>query len=613
MRLKANYYKKVYIIISIVFLCGLILQISRSQFVLKSQENKHLIEQRDDILTASTNRQLNETASSGKSYCILYNAEDDYSNKLRENAQKSLEYMKKKVTEININKEKSVISDCKAIILTTDHLKDIGTVEEIEQYVFHGGYIFIMSTLDEDTSYQILYRKLGISGFGNYVHTKGIHLVSNVLIGEKGLHINDDFITNDSISVDLNDDADLLAESVDGTPLLWKNKYGDGAFMLFNGTILQEKISRGIITGAISLLEPNFIYSVFNAKLFYIDDFPAPVPKGKNALIYKEYKRDIPTFFSEIWWPNMLKIAKKYDLKYTGGVIESYSDNVTPPFSNTEDKDRHYLIGFGRELLKSGGEIGFHGFNHQSLTLDSRVSESFGYNSWRNEGDMSKSIQELLAYSKSAFPNYKVTAYIPPSNVLSQEGRQALKGAWPDLTVISSLYAEDITGLSYIQEFEIAQDGVIEMPRITSGYFERDFDRWAEANTMTGLGLFSHFVHPDDIISADRSNNLGWKEMYEKYENFMARVKNTYPWVRPMTSTEGALYVAKTLNSQVNWSNTENSIEGNITNYVPNLYYVLRSDKKIKRLHHCEATKIDTNTYLIEAKEAKFKIDLGES
>lgn len=613
MFLKDNSLKKVMIIIVVVFICGLIFQISRSQFVLKSQANKQLIEQKDGILATKSGNLSNYKQTSGNNYCVLYKGKDAHSTKIKNNTQKSLEYMKKKLQEINIDKEKVNLDNCDVTLLTTNHIEDIGSVEQIESYVLKGGYIYAMTTLEIDTNYQIIYRKLGVSGFSDYIDTKGIQLLSNVLIGEKGLKIDDKFVSNFSISLSLNDEAELLIKSIDGTPLLWKSKYGDGAFMVFNGTNLEEKINRGLITGSLSLLEPYFIYSVFNEKLFYIDDFPAPVPKGNNTVIYQEYKRDIATFFNEIWWPNMLKIAKKYDLKYTGGVIESYGDKVTPPFNNTEDKDRHYLIEYGREILKSGGEIGFHGFNHQSLTLDQEISDSFDYNAWRNASEMSESIKELLDYARNAFPKYEITAYIPPSNVFSQEGREALKSVWPNLTVISSLYEEDFVGRAYVQEFEIANDGIIEMPRITSGYFEQDFERWAEANTMTGLGFFSHFVHPDDVISTDRSNDLGWKEMYKDFEKYMSRVKGTYPWLRSMTSTEGALNLAKTLQSQVNWKNSKDSIEGTITNYVPNLYYILRSDKKIKRLHDCEITKIDTNTYLIEVKKEKFKIELGES
>ena len=607
--LKGNFSKKIYIIIFLVLVFGILMELSRSQFVLKFQQNQHLIEQRNEIL--STISQEDDVEMSVNNYCILYDGSDEYSEKLKENAVQTLQYMKKKSTVVNVKVQEVNLESCDVIIHATDSLKSIGSTDEIDRFVAEGGYIFFMTVLDIDTDYQILYRKLGISSFSYITEAKGIHLVSNILIGEKDLLIDDDFISNSSLGVALDDEAESLAKSINNIPILWKKEHGKGALMVFNGTMLQEKINRGFFAGALSLLEPNFIYPIFNLKVFFIDDFPAPIVKGKNSIIYDEYKRSTPSFFQEIWWPNMLKTSQKYDIKYTGAIIESYNDRVIPPFDFNEDKESHYFISYGRELIKSGGELGFHGYNHQSLVLDKKVSDFFGYNVWENEGDMSESIEELLDYTKDAFPGYTVTSYVPPSNTLSQAGREALKKVWPDLTVISSLYAEDEDDISYVQEFEVAEDGIIEMPRITSGYFEREFDRWAEANTMTGLGVYSHFVHPDDVISSDRSNSMGWQESYKLFNENMTRVQRTYPWLRAMPATEAALDMATNLHTPVDLKSGEDSIEGVITNYQTKTSYVLRTHRKIKRLENCTVTKIDDNTYLVTANDSTFKIDLG--
>lgn len=587
------------------------MQISRTQFVLKFQQNQHLIEQRDQILADSSSD--DEIVMSGNNYCIFYEADDEDSVKLKNNALQTLQYMKKKSTEVNTTDKQGTLVNCDVAIIAMDELEKVSSADKIDQFVFNGGYMLFMTMLDIDKSYQILYRKFGVSSFNDYLLTNGIHTVSNVLIGEKGLFLDDNFIINASISVGLDDGAELLAESATKTPLLWKNEYGDGAFITFNGTMLLEKMNRGFFAGALSLLEPNFIYPIFNTKVFFIDDFPAPIVKGKAPIIYEEYKKDTPSFFQEVWWPNMLQAATKYDIKYTGAIIESYNDRVAPPFNNTEDKDSHYLISYGRELIKSGGELGFHGYNHQSLVLDEEVSDSFGYNVWKNEADMSEAVEELLTYTKDAFPGYTITSYVPPSNVLSKDGREALKKVWPGLTVISSLYGEDASGMSYMQEFEVAKDGIIEMPRITSGYFETEYDHWAEANTMTALGVFSHFVHPDDVLSSDRSNNMGWEESYKLFNKYMERVQKTYPWVRAMPATEAALDVAKTLQTQISLEYEKNSIKGTITNFKSDTSYILRTKQKIRRSKNCTTSKIDKNTYLVIANDSKFTIELGES
>ncbi|MFJ7825499.1 DUF2194 domain-containing protein [Psychrobacillus sp. NPDC096623] len=608
MEVQNNFSKKLYIIIALVLLIGIMLQLSRSQFVLKFQKNESLAQQTAQAFTALPTAELTELE--GNNYCVISNEQEEYSSKLSANAIKSLDYMQKKTISIDINVELPELEKCDVVILATNEIVNIGTSEEIEQFVYNGGYIFFMSYLEIDAEYQMLYRLFGVTSFGNSIETKGIYLTSNVLIGEKDLLIEEDFMSNISVMVDLDEKAELLAESDKKVPLLWRSEYGQGAFMSFNGTLLSEKINRGFFTGALSLLEPNFIYTIFNSKVFFIDDFPAPIAQGKNDIIYDEYKLGTPAFFREVWWPNMLMVSRKYNMKYTGALIESYNDRISPPFNNSNDIEGSNLISYGREIIKSGGELAFHGYNHQSLVLNPAVSNKFGYKAWKNEEDMTEAIEELVEYTKSAFPSYTVTAYVPPSNVLSPEGREALKKGWPDVTVISSLYGEDAENISYIQEFEIAKDNILEMPRITSGYYDDIYNHWAETNTMTGVGVFSHFVHPDDVISNDRGNDMGWEDLYLQFNQYMDRVHETYPWVRPMTATEAALNMGNTLQTQISWKMEEDSVSASIVNYKTETSYIFRTDKKIKRLHNCEVMEIDEDVYLVSAKNSEFKIEL---
>ena len=595
-------------IIALILLLGIMLQISRSQYVLKFQTNESLVQQA--TLAATELPEVKKTILEGTNYCVISNEKEEYSKKLSANAIKSLEYMQKKTIAVDINVELPELTKCDVVILATNEIINIGTTEEIEQFVYNGGYIFFMSYLEVNPEYELLYRIFGVTSFGDFVETKGVHLTSNVLIGEKDLLIEEDFLNNISIAVDLDDEAELLAESETKIPLLWRREYGQGAFMTFNSTLLSEKMNRGFFAGALSMLEPNFIYTVFNSKVFFIDDFPAPIAYGKNERIYEEYKLDTPSFFRDIWWPNMLKASKKYDMKYTGAVIESYNDRIIPPFNNSDDIEGNSLISYGREIIKSGGELAFHGYNHQSLVLDPQISNKFGYKAWKTEEDMTEAVEELVTYAKTAFPSYTVTSYVPPSNVLSSEGREALKKGWPDLKVISSLYGEDGENLAYVQEFEIAKDNILEMPRITSGYYDNKYNQWAEANTMTGVGVFSHFVHPDDVISSDRGNDMGWEELYVQFNEYMDRVHDTYPWIRPMTATEAALDMANTLQTQVNWKVEDDSVSASIANYQTENSYIFRTDKKMKRLHGCEVLKIDDNVYLVTANSSEFKIEL---
>lgn len=599
--------QKVIFVSVLLFLGGVIFQITRTQMVLKMVDNEDVLEMKEVVVSANMKKEQTNDMNNPE-YCIVY---DETTVALKNNAEKTLEYMQKSTRTYDVAEGKVDYDRCPTIMLSTSYLKDLGTVEDIENYVSAGGHLFLMNVLEMDAHFDILYRKLGILDFNDFVTMNGVHMLSNVLVGATGKTFLEESLVDVSLGVALNSDATIYMESTTKNPVLWKADYGQGTFMVFNGGLLFEKTSRGLIAGAVSLMEPDYVYSIFNTKVFFIDDFPSPIAKGRNDLIYKEYKKNLASFYQSVWWPNMLSSAANEDIRYTGAIIESYLDSVTPPFDSVEDKEFVYLISFGRELIQSGGEIGFHGYNHQSLTMDQNISSSFGYNAWTSSEDMEKSIQELQKYTKQAFPSYKVTTYVPPSNVLSEEGRQALINSWPELTTISSLYMEDNTNRSYIQEFEVAEDGIIEMPRISSGYDRNESDDWAIANTLTSIGVFSHFVHPDDVISTDRSGG-SWSEMYKEFDRFMKDIHNTYPWLRAMKASEAAMDIASTLQTTSTIEKSNNVVKGTIENYMNEQHFILRTDKKIDRLDNCKVTKIDDGTYLIKALAAQFEVTLKE-
>ncbi len=63
-----------------------------------------------------------------------------------------------------------------------------------------------------------------------------------------------------------------------------------------------------------------------------------------------------------------VKNAKNYDAKYSTYYIESYNDLVNGNFDKARSKEnRDILFKLGYEVIKNGGEIGLHGYNHEPL------------------------------------------------------------------------------------------------------------------------------------------------------------------------------------------------------------------------------------------------------
>jgi Uncharacterized protein conserved in bacteria len=616
MKREISFKRNVYIILIVILALAILTQIARSQFVLQFNQNEKLVSERQELVSQvlQVDGTQEAVAMTDETYCIVYRSEDEASELIMRNAEQTLSYMKRDSLVTDLSKDAFSTEGCTAMLMATGMI-DGGSLgaDRLSEFVYNGGSVYFMQTLEINGFYHQLYRKLGILSFNYPVSTMGIRLTSNVLLGEEGLETGEDFLYNASLPVELDNEADLLAESLEGIPLMWKRQYGEGTFIVFNGSILNLKGSRGMIAGGISLLKPDFMYPIFNSKVFYIDDFPAPIRKGLDATIYREYGLDIPTFYQQVWWPDMLKAAKKYDIIYTAVAIQTYNDQVTPPFKDPIDQERHHLIAYGREVIKSGGELGIHGYNHQSLQQNEEIAKELGYAIWPNRRHMEESIRVVLDFVKSAFPNYTLMTYVPPSNVLSREGREALKQAWPDLAVIASLYDTDYSNKAYVQEYEVAPDGIIEMPRVTSGYYDVPYYHWLEANAMTTHGVFSHFIHPDDLLDETRSRKQTWEKLYEDFSAMLSRLDKTYPWLRDMTATEAGLDMAKSLRAEVRVTRGANGLEGSVVNHdhAGPLYFVLRSDKKITRQVNCSVGRIDRNTYLVSVYDSNFSIGLG--
>lgn len=69
---------------------------------------------------------------------------------------------------------------------------------------------------------------------------------------------------------------------------------------------------------------------------------------------------------------------------------------------------------------------------------------------------------ELIRFGKEMFPGTELSVYVPPSNVLSDEGREMIVKEFPEIRTIASNYF--VGDMAYTQEFEAAEDGIVEQP-----------------------------------------------------------------------------------------------------------------------------------------------------
>lgn len=605
--------KNIYIILIFVAILGITIEATRSQFILQVSSNKSGGSGKEADGPKQNAISQEEIAKLVRErFLILHDSKDESSMAIARNVEQVLRYMKKEYELADVKQFSKPDPQYMTVIVTIENLDMLANLDAMMQYAHNGGNVFFSRTPEYNDSLYRIYRKLGINSINLPIVTNGIQMTSNLLIKGEDAKIGADAIVNSSIPVELDRQAKVHAVSADNMPLLWETRYGQGKLMVYNGTNMQSAMNRGLIAGGISLLNLDFMYPIFNMKVMYIDDFPAPFRQGIEPSIYREYRKDIPSFFRDVWWPDMIKLAADYDVTYTGAIINTYNNRVAPPFTDEEGTDSNNLITYGRDLLKMGGELGIHGYNHQSLVTDQATASHYEYKAWPDEASMVESLTYLDNYIKKVFSAYDIQTYVPPSNVLGEEGRRALKKSFPDLRIIASLYAESDSTHEYIQEFSVAEDGIVELPRITSGYSRTDIHDWYITNAITSIGVFSHFVHPDDVLDKERSNNKSWSELVKDFQLMLEELYEQYPWLRSQTASEAATSLESYLQTDVYISHTDKKVTGYMNNFSEDMYYILRTNKKMTSLVNCTVEKIEEGVYLVHATGAKFEIGLEE-
>ena len=417
-----------------------------------------------------------------------------------------------------------------------------------------------------------------------------------------------------SLQVQLKNDCEVYVVSEEGdVPIVWTNDYGKGRVAVINQAVT-EKYARGFINLAYTALYDAYVYPVINASAFYLDDFPSPVPAGNAEYIRRDYGVDVASFYTNVWWPKMMEFEKRFGIIHTGLIIENYSDEVKAPLEGNGATAR--FLKFGNMLLNNGGELGFHGYNHMPLCLEGVDEDKrFGaYRLWKSGKDIEAAVQELVDFSEELFPDNDFCVYVPPSNILSEEGRKELIKAAPQIKVIASTstFLHDADEHSYEQEFRVEEDGVISTPRITSGCVIDDYQMLVALSELNYQYVQSHFTHPDDTLDEDRGAALGWEYMSGCLEDYIEWVYESAPSICNVTGSGMGRAVEKYDKLTVQREYTDEGIRLRLGGFSGEACFLVRiSDGVIEGTSGCSYEHISGSMYLLTADSDEIMIYIG--
>lgn len=475
-------------------------------------------------------------------YLIFYNPKSESSKKALYNLEKIFEFTKNEFSVVKIT-DVPDISTYKYFIFATDDF--IGfrkkVFEEIKNKVStQGGTLFVFSGIKDNPFNKIA----GIKKVKKFLNRETeIKFEQKVFPGVDDWSPSKVAMESDGIDVELAEDTNIIAYIGKKNPFIWERIYGNGRVIYGNTNIFEDKILRGVMNQIISYGSDWYINPILKGKLVHLDDFPSPIPRFESEVIRKAYNMDTGDFYNKIWWQDMLGLAARHKLVYTGFIIIDYNNIIELknmgelPTITLQDLEKR-----GRELFIHGGELGVHGFNHNPLVFDGDIDfEALEYVPWKSDEDIKGGMERLRNLVKELFGRkVNLYSYVAPSNILKSRGKKALVQGIPTLKTISGLFYGEERG-SYITEIgrDSEIDTIYNFPRFSSG-FAYDIDEiWATFNAVALYGYMSHFVHPDDIISSDdRYFGKDWEGSFKDFEKTIIESEKRYPYLDGITASE---------------------------------------------------------------------------
>lgn len=605
-----NVKPKLIIILVTVMITALAVQLFRGGVVLKIFSVDQVID--SDLKTSESS----VVPDNYKKILVLNSKEDLGSIFIYENLERVLTMTKQNFSCLSIDSDEveqtvKELDGDDLLVIATENIGELQEPSIIKDYIENGGKVaFLIRSLYKDFD-----EIVGIEENDGFLENDifGIEFNKSFFPSLDELKITSEKIPHSILDVKISEDAEVVASTA-GVPLIWTHQYGYGKVIYVNSTMLMDKGNRGVLINILSYIDDYFVSTIFNGKIVDIDDFPAPIKRGKDETIFEQYHMTNRSFYRLIWWSSMDNLAVRYDLKYTGLIIGTYNLETVSPLPELNNFAIDDLEYFGRKLFESRGELGIHGYNHNSLALEEEMNfDKYGYNPWESIETMEEGLALVKDFIDKYYGDIKIYTYVAPSNVISKAGKIAAKNIFPDLLVYAGVYTgNDEKGL-LLQEFEKDKDvsGTYDFPRLSAGYLYSDELMWDIYNGIAHYGIVNHFIHPDDLLDPERSQGTKWKDLDKNINQIFSSIHNNFSFLRDMTNKEAIDEFISQENLKVYVNKEENAINIFYENFInPVHHYLYLKNEEIKFVEGGEFILIDKELglYLIEGNKMSIKI-----
>lgn len=449
------------------------------------------------------------------------------------------------------------------VVYDTKKLND-ASVAVLLNFVSNGGTLFIPFA-NEDKRMAFLLGFKPEAEYGTDATAKGWHFNTPVLPGLNGKSFAANTLLYGFSGQNFSPKVKVLATAANrpNCPTIIENPIGSGKVILYNTSGDFSKMDRGFLfAGMLKGLE-GIPYPVANTATIFLDDFPSPQYDIVAEPIKTELNITTSEFVQKVWWPDMRDLAKEYKIPYAAMLTFDYRNKIVPPFTldqwnskkiKSKEKVESLPDWLVNDVKKNGHELAFHGYNHVSLLKKL----------WKNPQFIETSMNTIKKKWKISNYGKLPVTYVPPSNDIDRMGIRELKRTMPSIKYMCSLYIGQLEdGGNREFDYDPFERNFFDYPRISSGFFMQDDERYTIQSMYLYTGIWTHFVHPDDVYqipaTADKRSagyslrnqfTLGWEKsknsnraLFPEFKSFIKQFTNTYPQMRFVNGDVGGSLV----------------------------------------------------------------------
>lgn len=447
------------------------------------------------------------------------------------------------------------------VVFCDDSAGSCVDLPELGEFISGGGKVILAAGLPEGNEDSYLWPILGIreksvrENYNRFSFEKALFPVQpkEMVYGEYNL----------STWLAVNEDADVYIRDADSNvPVLYTCDYGKGSICLINGTLLSDMQCAGLLTGAVSTVQNDFIYPVLGTKTVFLDNFPM-ITFINDKLCMRMYGCSTESFVRDVVWPDLQGMSLRTRTPYTSSVLAVASSKESFPEINDS-----LFTTIGKSALQYDGELIY--------AVNCMDDESFCFN------------DDFIDEFRTVFTNYEIQGLAVQNGRFSEEMLDI-----PGSRVMAVRTTLDREGAGFS-----CDKNYLEFPAATIGNSMESGCLFSITSILAAYGMVSHVLDVNTLIAEDEEI-ASWDQDKEQIGLFETEVLKKVPWLEGKVLSQTGNDIRSYLNLEYTWKKKENVIELDCSNMVTGQTFYLKADGRIGGAEGLDYEDIGNGYYLL--------------